>query len=269
LPGYRIHREGSAFLTVGGIKRWIDGALGSHGAWLLEEYSDLPESTGLNITTPDELRESARLATEYRLQLCSHAIGDRANRVTLDVYEEVLAPLPDGHDRRWRVEHAQHLAPVDVPRFGELGVIAAMQPIHCTSDGPWVVQRLGEERAESGAYVWRSLLDSGAVIASGTDAPVEAVDPIASFHAAVTRQLADSTLFYPGQAMTREEALRARTLDAAYSVFEEDIKGSLETGKLADVTVLSKDILTVPDDEIPDTRVLYTIVGGKVGYRAD
>jgi len=269
LPGYRVHREGSAFLTVGGIKRWIDGALGSHGAWLLEPYSDLPQSSGLNIVTPDELRESARLAVEHKLQLCSHAIGDRANRVTLDVYEEALAGLPDGRDRRWRVEHAQHLAPVDIPRFGELGVIAAMQPIHCTSDGSWVAQRLGEERAESGAYMWRSLLDSGAVIASGTDAPVEAVDPIASFHAAVTRQLPDGTFFYPGQAMTREEALRARTLDAAYAVFEEDIKGSLETGKLADVTVLSKDILEVPAEEILDTKVLYTIVGGVVRYRAD
>ena len=269
LPGYRVHREGGAFLTVGGIKRWIDGALGSHGAWMLEPYSDLPESTGLNIVTPDELHESARLAAEHQLQLCSHAIGDRANRVTLDVYEEALATVPDGRDRRWRVEHAQHLAPEDITRFGELGVIAAMQPIHCTSDGPWVALRLGEERAENGAYVWRSLLDSGAVIASGTDAPVEAVDPIASYHAAVTRQLPDGTFFYPGQVMTREEALRARTLDAAYAAFEEDIKGSLETGKLADVTVLSKDILTVPDDEILDTRVLYTIIGGEVQYRAE
>jgi len=269
LPGYRVWREGGSFLTVGGIKRWIDGALGSHGAWLLEPYSDLPQSTGLNITTPDELRESARLATEYRLQLCSHAIGDRANRVTLDVYEEALAGLPDGRDRRWRVEHAQHLAPVDIPRFGALGVIAAMQPIHCTSDGPWVVMRLGEERAESGAYMWRSLLDSGAVIASGTDAPVEAVDPIASYHAAVTRQLADGSFFYPEQAMTREEALRARTLDAAYAVFEEDIKGSLVPGKLADVTVLSKDILEVPAEEILDTKVLYTIVGGEVRFRGE
>jgi len=269
LPGFRVHREGGAFLTVGGIKRLIDGALGSHGAWMLEPYSDLPESTGLNIVTPDELRESARLAAEHQLQLCSHAIGDRANRVTLDIYEEALATVPDGRDRRWRVEHAQHLAPEDITRFGELGVIAAMQPIHCTSDGPWVALRLGEERAENGAYVWRSLLDSGAVIASGTDAPVEAVDPIASYHAAVTRQLPDGTFFYPGQVMTREEALRARTLDAAYAAFEQDIKGSLETGKLADVTVLSKDILTVPDDEILDTRVLYTIVGGEVRYSAN
>ncbi len=269
LPGYSVHREGGAFLTVGGIKRWIDGALGSHGAWLLEPYSDLSQSSGLNITTPDELSESARLAAEHKLQLCSHAIGDCANQVTLDVYEEALAELSDGRNRRWRVEHAQHLAPADIPRFGDLGVIAAMQPIHCTSDGPWVVQRLGEDRAESGAYVWRSLLESGAVIASGTDAPVEAVDPIASFYAAVTRQLPDGSFFYPEQAMTREEALLARTLDAAYAAFEEDIKGSLETGKLADVTVLSKDILEVPAEEILDTKVLYTIVGGEVRFKEE
>ena len=236
---------------------------------MLEPYSDLPESTGLNIVTPDELRESARLAAEYGLQLCSHAIGDRANRVTLDIYEETLGTVPDGRDRRWRVEHAQHLAPEDITRVGELDIIAAMQPIHCTSDGPWVALRLGEERAENGAYMWRSLLDSGAVIASGTDAPVEAVDPIASYHAAVTRQFSDGAFFYPGQVMTRGEALRARTLDAAYAAFEEGIKGSLEAGKLADVTVLSKDILTVPDDEILDTKVLYTIIGGEVRYRAD
>jgi len=147
LPGYKVRHAGGAFLTVGGIKRWIDGALGSHGAWMLEPYSDLSESTGLNIVPPDELRESARLAVEHGLQLCSHAIGDRANRVTLDVYEEALATVPDGRDRRWRVEHAQHLAPEDITRFGELGVIAAMQPIHCTSDGPWVVLRLGEAPA--------------------------------------------------------------------------------------------------------------------------
>ncbi|MEJ2188681.1 MAG: amidohydrolase family protein [Acidobacteriota bacterium] len=199
--------------------------------------------------------------------MCSHAIGDRANRVALDVYEEVLSTLPDGQDRRWRIEHAQHLDPDDIPRFAELGVIAAMQPIHCTSDGPWVALRLGDQRAADGAYMWRSLLDSGAVIASGTDAPVESVDPIPSYHAAVTRQLADGTFFYPEQAMTRVEALKARTLDAAYAAFEEDIKGSLEVGKLADVTVLSKDILRVPADEILDAEVLFTIVGGEVKYR--
>jgi predicted amidohydrolase YtcJ len=269
LHGYRVHRVGDGYLTVGGIKRFADGALGSHGAWLLEPYTDLPESIGLNIATPDELRESARLAAEYGLQLCTHAIGDRANRMTLDVYQETIDSRPDGRDLRWRIEHAQHLDPADIPRFEELGVIAAMQPIHCVSDGPWVVQRLGEERARQGAYVWRSLLDSGAIIVGGTDAPVESVDPIPDYRAAVTRMMNNGVAFFPEQCMTREEALRVRTLDAAYGAFEEDIKGSLEIGKLADVTVLSQDLLTVPADWILDTKVLYTIVGGKIRYKAE
>jgi predicted amidohydrolase YtcJ len=266
LPGYRVKDAGGGYLTVGGIKRYADGALGSHGAWLLEPYSDLPDSTGLNIVTPEELAVTARLAAEHRLQLCTHAIGDRANRVTLDVYEEMLIRLADGDRRRWRIEHAQHLHPDDVGRFGELGVIAAMQPVHCTSDGPWVPLRIGEQRAREGAYVWRSLLDHGAVIASGTDTPVEDINPIATFYAAVTRRMADGTTFYPTQRMTREEALRSMTIDAAYAAFEEDRKGSLEVGKLADMTVLSQNLLTVDEDQIPATRVLATLVGGAVRY---
>jgi predicted amidohydrolase YtcJ len=269
LPGYEAYRRGDGYLTVGGIKRWVDGALGSRGAWLLEPYSDLPDSIGFNIVTPDELRESARLAAEHGLQLCTHAIGDRANRVTLDVYEETISSRDDGRDLRWRVEHAQHIDPEDLPRFSELGVIAAMQAVHCTSDGPWVPVRLGDDRSREGAYMWRDLLDSGAVIAGGTDVPVEAVDPIRDYHAAVTRQMNNDALFYPQQSMTRVEALRSRTLAAAYAAFEEDIKGSLEPGKLADITVLSKDILEVSAEEILDTRVLYTIVGGEVRYRAN
>jgi len=269
LPGFEVYRKGDGFLTVGGIKRLADGALGSRGAWLLEPYSDLPDSIGLNIVTPDELRESARLAAEHGLQLCTHAIGDRANRVTLDVYEETISTRPDGRDLRWRVEHAQHIDPEDLPRFAELGVIAAMQAVHCTSDGPWVPVRLGDDRSREGAYMWRDLLDSGAVIAGGTDVPVESVDPIPDYHAAVTRRMNNDAFFYPQQRMTREEALRARTLGAAYAAFEEDIKGSLEPGKLADITVLSKDILEVPVEEILNTRVLYTIVGGEVRYRAE
>ena len=269
LPGFEVYRKGDGFLTVGGIKRLADGALGSRGAWLLEPYSDLPDSIGLNIVTPAELRESARLAAEHGLQLCTHAIGDRANRVTLDVYEETISTRPDGRDLRWRVEHAQHIDPEDLPRFAELGVIAAMQAVHCTSDGPWVPVRLGDDRSREGAYMWRDLLDSGAVIAGGTDVPVESVDPIPDYHAAVTRQMNNDALFYPQQSMTRVEALRSRTLAAAYAAFEEVIKGSLEPGKLADVTVLSKDILEVSVEEILDTRVLYTIVGGEVRYRAN
>ncbi len=269
LPGFGIHRAGDGYLTVGGIKRWVDGALGSHGAWLLEPYTDLPSSTGLNIVTEEELRESARLALEHGLQLCSHAIGDRANRVTLDVYEDAYSSSPQPRDLRWRVEHAQHLHPDDIPRFAEIGVVASIQPTHCTSDGPWVPMRLGEERSRTGAYMWRDLLESGAVLANGTDVPVERVDTMPSFYSAVTRRTADGTAFYPEQVMTRIEALRARTLDAAYAAFEDDVKGSLTKGKLADVTVLSADILEIPDEEIPDTRVLYTVVGGVVRYRAE
>lgn len=268
LPRVIVRGAGRNHLTVGGIKRWVDGALGSHGAWLLAPYDDLPTSTGLNIVTADELRAAALLAAEHRLQLCSHAIGDRANRVTLDVYESVLAGLSDGDDRRWRVEHAQHLHPDDIPRFARLGVVASMQPVHCTSDGPWVVPRLGERRAREGAYMWRGLLDSGALLASGTDVPVEPVDPIATFHAAVTRKMADGAPFHAGQAMTRDEALRSMTLDAARAAFEEDLKGSLEVGKLADLTVLSADLLEVPEDEIQDVELVYTIVGGEVRYAA-
>jgi len=267
LPGAIVHRAGGGFLTVGGIKRYLDGALGAHGAWLLEPYEDMPRSTGLAVTSPEALAASGRLARAHGLQLCTHAIGDRANRVALDVYREVLAEAPAAADHRWRVEHAQHLRPDDVPRFAELGVVASMQPVHCTSDGPWVPSRLGGRRAAEGAYMWRSLLDSGAVIAAGTDAPVEPVDPLATFAAAVTRRMASGELFHPGQAMTRQEALRAMTLDAAWAAFEDDVAGSLEVGKYADLTVLSRDILQVPEEVLRDTAVVATIVAGRVAYR--
>jgi predicted amidohydrolase YtcJ len=269
LPGFRVHRIGNGMLTVGGIKRWLDGALGSHTAWLLEPYEDLPDSVGLNVTAVEDLRVTAEIAIEHRLQLCTHAIGDRANREALDVYQEAFAGRDGGQQLRWRIEHAQHLHPEDVGRFAELGVIAAMQPVHCTSDGPWVPKRLGGRRSRNGSYLWRSLLESGAVIASGTDVPVEDIDPIANFAAAIGRRMPNGEAFHPDQAMSREQALRAATLDAAFAAFEEDIKGSLEVGKLADVTVLSRDILQVPEDEIPSARVLYTIVGGAVSFRGD
>ncbi len=264
LGRYRMIDRGDGFLTVRGIKRSIDGALGSHGAWLLDPYDDMPWSAGLNTTSLDVMEETARLAREHDFQFCVHAIGDRANRETLDLFERVLA---GDRTRRWRVEHAQHLHPDDVPRFAELGVIASMQAVHCTSDGPWVPDRLGEQRSAEGAYVWRDLIDSGAVVTNGTDAPVGDVDPIASFHAAVSRQMTNGEVFHGGQRMTREEALRSYTIDAAYSAFEEDSKGSLEVGKYADLTVLSRDIMTIPEEEIPGTRVVYTIVGGRLAYR--
>jgi predicted amidohydrolase YtcJ len=253
-------------VAVRAIKRSIDGALGSHGAWLLEPYADLPESAGLNTLPVDSLERTARLALEAGFQLCVHAIGDRANRETLDVFARVLGSVPDGRERRWRIEHAQHLAPEDVPRFAELGVIASMQAVHCTSDAPWVPKRLGPERAAAGAYVWRKLLDSGAIVINGTDAPIEDVDPIPNFHAAVTRRTAAGEPFHPGQRMTRLEALRSYTIDAAYAAFEERLKGSLAPGKLADITVLSRDILSVPEDEILEAEIDLTVVGGHVLY---
>jgi hypothetical protein len=264
---YKIIGLGDHHLTVRCIKRLIDGALGSHGAWLLEPYNSLPGSSGLNTEPIPTMKETARIAIENGFQLATHAIGDRANRETLNIYEEAFKQHPDKKGLRWRIEHAQHLHPDDLPRFARLGVIAAMQAIHCTSDAPWVIKRLGEKRARQGAYMWRKLIDSGAVICNGTDVPVENINPLACYYASVTRRTKNGNYFYPGQRMTRQEALRAYTLNGAYAAFAENIKGSLTPGKLADITILSRDILTIPDDEIPETEVLYTIVGGRIMYR--
>jgi predicted amidohydrolase YtcJ len=245
----------------------MDGALGAHGAWLLQPYSDLPESMGLNTIDLNQFKQTAEIAIANGFQLCTHAIGDRGNRETLDTYESVFAMHPDKKDLRWRIEHAQHLHPDDIPRFGRLGVIAAMQTVHCTSDGPWVIKKLGEKRSAQGAYVWRKLIESGALISNGTDAPVESINPFENYYAAVTRKMADGNSFYRDQVMTREEALRSYTINPAYAAFEDHQKGSLTPGKLADITILSKDILTVPEEEILKTQVIYTIVGGKIVYR--
>ncbi len=264
---YRTEARDNAFLAVRSIKVTIDGALGSHGAWMLAPYDDLPTSTGLNTTPLDQLRRTAEIAIRHGYQLNTHAIGDRANREVLNIYEAAFRANPGKRDLRWRIEHAQHLDPADQPRFAQLGVIASMQAVHATSDGPWVPKRIGEKRAREGAYVWRNLIDSGAVVTNGTDTPVEDIDPIANFYAAVTRRMADGSLFYPEQKMTREEALKSYTVNNAYAAFEENLKGSLAPGKLADITVLSRDILTVPDDSIPGTRVVYTIIGGQIKYQ--
>ncbi len=269
LPKMKLKDYAGGYLTVGGIKRSIDGALGSHGAWLLEPYADLPETAGLNTVPIDDVKACAAIAFEHGLQLCIHAIGDRANREVLDIYEGFFGDDPKRQGLRWRIEHAQHLHPDDIPRFGKLGVIPAMQGVHCTSDAPWVLRRLGPERAESGAYMWRKLLDSGAVVTNGTDAPVEDLDPIASFYSTVTRRLSDGTTFFPGERMTRMEALRSYTLSNAYAAFEEQVKGSLEIGKYGDVVVLSKDILKCPDDEIMDTKIDMTIVAGEVLFERE
>jgi predicted amidohydrolase YtcJ len=267
LKQYRMIDYAQGRLTVRAIKRVMDGALGSRGAWLLEPYDDKPDGTGLNTTPIEAMEETAHLALVNDYQLCVHAIGDRANRETLDLFERAFKARSPARDLRWRVEHVQHLSPADIPRFGQLGVIASMQGIHATSDAPYVLERLGPRRAEEGAYVWQKLMKSGAVVANGTDAPVEDLDPIANYYASVTRKTKAGTVFYPEQRMSRMEALKSYTLNAAFAAFQEGTRGSLAIGKLADMTVLSKDILTVPEDQIPGTHVAYTIVGGKILYR--
>ncbi len=216
--------------------------------------------------SPETLRQIGRLCLKHGFQLCVHAIGDRANREVLNAYAELFQGRSQPKELRWRIEHAQHLDPDDIPRFGQLGVIAAMQGIHCTSDASFVIKRLGKQRSQNGAYAWRSLLDSGATIVNGTDAPVEAVSPIDCFYATVTRKDRTGAAFFPEQRMTRQEALKAYTINGAYAAFEENSKGSLTPGKLADITVLSADLLTVPEEEIRNTRVFYTIVGGQVVF---
>jgi predicted amidohydrolase YtcJ len=268
MPKYRVVNYGDKRFTVRATKRQIDGALGSRGAWMLEPYADLPSTSGMLTDSLDDIRSAAELAIKNDYQMAIHAIGDRGNREVLNIYEETFRRHPEkrGRDLRWRIEHAQHISAADIPRFGALGIIASMEGIHCTSDALYVLARLGPKRAEEGAYVWQKLMKSGATIANGTDAPVEDVNPIPSFYASVSRRASDGSVFFPDQRMSRMEALKSYTINAAYADFEDDIKGSLKPGKLADITVFSKDILTVPEDQIPSASVLYTIVGGKVQY---
>ena len=268
LPQYKMLPEGNDYLTVRSIKRQIDGALGSHGAWLLEPYVDLPETAGLVLEDVEDIEETAELAIKHGFQVNTHAIGDRAVRETLDIYERVWERMEvDGKPLRWRIEHSQHIDPLDVPRFGGLGVIASVQAIHGTSDGPWIPSRLGDERAKSTSQPWRALFNTGAIITNGTDVPVEPIDPISSYYASVSRMMINGEKFYPEHAMTREEALQTYTLNNAIAAFEEDIKGTLTPGKYADIVVLSQDLLTVEEDKIPETTVDITIVGGEIKYR--
>lgn len=269
LGDYRMIGRANNFLTVRSIKQVIDGALGSHGAWLLEPYEDMPSSSGLQTNSVESIERNARIAMENGFQVNTHAIGDRGNRETLDIYERIYQNTEEVGDYRWRVEHAQHVHPDDLPRFADLGVIPSFQAVHCTSDAPWVFKRLGADRAESGAYMWRTLWDMGAVITNGTDVPVEKINPFASYYASVTRRLADGTQFFPEESLTREEALQSYTINNAYAAFEEDIKGSIEPGKLADIAVLSNDILSVPEEDILTTTVVMTILGGEVVYQSN
>ncbi|MDP4997762.1 MAG: amidohydrolase [Saprospiraceae bacterium] len=267
LDGFPIINAGNHYFTSRAMKVSIDGALGPFGAWLLESYADKPNFVGQNTTPVPEVENLAKLAMAHGMQFCAHAIGDRANREVLDIFERNFKENSDKKDLRWRIEHAQHLHPDDIPRFGQLGVIASMQGIHCTSDAPFVEKRLGYERAVEGAYVWRSLLETGAVVTNGTDAPVEEVNPFESLYATVTRKRSDTGFeFFPDQKLTREEGIYSYTMACAYSAFEEKDKGSLELGKLADMVVLSKDLLACTDEEILDTEVLMTIVGGNIKY---
>jgi predicted amidohydrolase YtcJ len=267
LARYRMVGYGGGHLTVRAIgEKVLDGALGTHGGWLLEPYSDLPHSAGFNVTPVPEIRSSAELAIQHGYQMAIQGIGDRAVRVLLDLYRDVARTRPDKTDLRWRIEHAQVIHPEDLPRFAREGVIPSVQGQFACSDGPWVKERLGEARTRERGYLFRSLMRSGAVVTNGTDPPVEDIDPIASFECSVTRRLPGGSIFLPEQRMSREEALRSYTLNNAIAAFEEGVKGSLAVGKLADVTVLSTDILTVPDDAIRSAKVAYTIVGGKVSY---
>lgn len=260
-----------SFLSIRSLKLSIDGALGSRGAKLLEPYVDDPGNTGLWVTDPAVVREAALYGVENGFQVNVHAIGDAGNRAVLDAFEAAFKAHPEKKDLRFRDEHSQILDENDIARFGKLGVIASIQGIHGTSDLPWASERLGEARVQEGAYVWQKLKKSGAVLINGTDAPVEDVDPIKSFYASVTRQSESGAPpggYQPDQKLSRVEALRSYTRDAYWASFAEANGGTIAPGKWADLTVLSKDILNVPDAEILETKVLYTIVNGKVAYRS-
>lgn len=254
-------------LILGGVKQMADGALGSHGAWLLEPYADLPQSEGLVVTPLETIERAAEICFEHDLQLCVHAIGDRANREVLNLYEPyVQRAKAESRDLRWRIEHAQHLHPDDLPRFSELGVIASMQSIHATSDGPFVVERIGTKRARQGAYAWRSLLEHGTIIANGSDTPVEPIDPLLGFASAVTRKCRDGQVFFGEQAMSREQALRSYTSDAAFAIGQESEFGSIGVGKWADLVLLSGDLMQCSDEKLAEIQVEMTWVEGDLVY---
>jgi predicted amidohydrolase YtcJ len=254
-------------LTIRSIKLYGDGALGSRGAWLHEPYTDASSEIGMVVTPLERIKSVVFDGLNNGFQVCTHAIGDKANTVALDFYEEAFATYPDkAKDHRFRIEHAQHLIAEDIPRFAEMGVIPAMQAIHMSSDRPWAIQRLGIERIREGAYVWQSLLKSGAKIVNGTDAPVEPLNPFKSFYSSISRKTLEGLPeegYEPLQKMTRNQALRSYTIDAAYGAFEENIIGSIEVGKRADFAVLDRDIMTVPEMEVQKVQVLKTYLDGK------
>ena len=259
--------------TIRAVKLNCDGALGSRGAWLLEPYTDRPGHFGHETLPMEFVKETALNGLQNGFQVCAHAIGDRANREILDRYEAAFTELPKAtKDHRFRIEHAQHLHPDDIPRFAGLGVIPAMQAVHMSSDRPWAIDRLGEKRIKEGAYMWQTLLKSGIPIINGTDVPVEPLNPIASLYASISRKTLKGMPeggYEPEQKMTREQALRSYTLDAAYGAFEEAVKGSITAGKLADFTIYNQDLMTVAEDKFLDTEVVMTIFNGEVVYEKE
>ncbi|MBT6036626.1 MAG: amidohydrolase [Kordiimonadaceae bacterium] len=267
LDEYRMVGYGNDFLTVRAIgEKVLDGALGTHGGWLHEPYADMPRSHGLNVVPIEEIEYSARLAMKHGYQLAIQGIGDRATTELLNIYGAEMAKNPGKTDLRWRIEHAQVIAPTDIPRFVELGVIPAVQGIFACSDGPWVEDRLGKDRTLERGYIFNTLYDAGLVPTNGTDPPVDEISPIGSFKCSVTRELPDGTLFQPQETYSRELALYSYTMGNAIAAFEEDIKGSIKVGKLADIAVLSQDLVTVADDELMGTEILMTILGGEVVF---
>jgi predicted amidohydrolase YtcJ len=267
--GPRVGR-GADFLTVRAIKAYADGALGSRGALLLEPYSDDPGQSGLAVTSAARLTEIATEARREGWQLWIHAIGDRANRIALDAFERAEKAVPEAPEgaTRPRIEHAQVVAPEDFPRFARYGVIASIQPTHATSDMLWAEQRLGPERM-AGAYAWQRLRKAGARLAGGSDAPVESERPLLGFYAAVTRKDLSGQPpggFRPAEKLSRREALALFTSDAAWAAFEEGVRGRIEPGFEADLTVLAEDPMTVPEGKIPSIPVFMTVVGGRIAW---
>ena len=270
LQKYKIDSYGNNFLRVKSIKLYADGALGSRGAALLEPYSDDPGNSGLLVTENSHMLEVCKTALESDFQVCTHAIGDKAIRTMLDIYKEALQENPKV-DHRFRIEHSQIVNLADIPRYAELGIIPAMQPQHAISDMPWTEDRIGSERVK-GAYAFRSFLDEEVIIPCGSDFPVEIPNPLIGIHNAVTRQDKNGYPdggWLPEQRMTVEEAIKGYTIWAAYAAFQEDILGSIEVGKLADITILDRDILIIEPSEILNTKPIYTIVGGEIRYQAN
>jgi predicted amidohydrolase YtcJ len=253
-------------LTVRAIKMYADGALGSRGAALLAPYSDDPSNTGLLLSKPEHMLEVARRARAAGYQANTHAIGDRGVRNVIDAYEQSGATPAD----RFRIEHFQVVAPSDFPRLAQHGIIASMQPTHATSDMPWAEDRLGQDRIK-GAYAWQTVLHSGARLALGSDFPVEDVNPFFGIYSAVTRQDQKGNPpggWYPDQKLTLSEAIRGFTSDAAFAAFEESSRGTIEPGKLADLTIVEGDLYAAPQSSLFATKVRYTVVGGEVVYGA-